>query len=203
MTIHLDDRRLRDRVLNGDAAAFDSFFSEYYARLYRFALPRVSGDETAAEEIAQEALTRGVRHLHTYRGESQLFTWLCTICRNVLADWQRRQARYRETIVLAEDDPALRAAIDSLPAADAFDPVLDYERGESHRLIQVALDSLPARYGDALEWKYIEGHSVSDIAGRLEIGREATQSLLARARRAFAAAYRELFTKADAHRSEG
>ena len=70
------------------------------------------------------------------------------------------------------------------------------------RLIQVALDNLPARYGDALEWKYIEGHSVKEIAQRLELGTEATQSLLARARRAFADAYTSLLDGLDRRESE-
>ena len=67
----------------------------------------------------------------------------------------------------------------------------------SFRLIQVALDRLPARYGDVLEWKYVEGHSVKEIARRLDIGTEATQSLLARAKRAFADVYNSLTNALD------
>jgi RNA polymerase sigma-70 factor (ECF subfamily) len=47
------------------------------------------------------------------------------------------------------------------------------------------LDRLPANYGDALEWKYLEGDSVESIGRRLGIGTTAAQSLLARARIAF------------------
>ena len=54
---------------------------------------------------------------------------------------------------------------------------------------QVALDRLPAKYGNVLEWKYIEGRSVKEISARLNIGQEATQSLLARAKRAFGDVY--------------
>jgi len=43
-----------------------------------------------------------------------------------------------------------------------------------------------------LEWKYVEGHSVKEISARLDIGAEATQSLLARAKRAFAGVYSAL-----------
>ena len=56
---------------------------------------------------------------------------------------------------------------------------------ELARLVQVALDHLPPKYGDALEWKYIQGYSVKEIAGRLNLSPEAAQSLLARAKRAF------------------
>jgi RNA polymerase sigma-70 factor (ECF subfamily) len=56
----------------------------------------------------------------------------------------------------------------------------------------VALDRLPPKYGNVLEWKYIEGYSVSEIAGKLDLGNEATQSLLARAKRAFGDVYGSL-----------
>ena len=69
-------------------------------------------------------------------------------------------------------------------------------------LIQVALDNLPPKYGDVLEWKYVEGHSVREIADRMGLGVEATQSLLARAKRAFADAYTALTKGMELHESE-
>lgn len=191
MAIYLDDKRLAKQLLEGDEQAFDRFFEENFARLYRFALVRLSDDPDAAREVAQITLTRAIRKLHTYRAESALFTWLCAICRNETSDWLRKQVRYREHIVLTEDYPEVRAAVDSYRAPDDG-PAASYERIEKVRLIQVALDRLPAKYGDVLEWKYVEGRSVKEISARLKIGHEATQSLLARAKRAFGEVYSTL-----------
>jgi Sigma-70, region 4. len=55
------------------------------------------------------------------------------------------------------------------------------------------LDRLPARYGDVLEWKYIEGRTVDEIGAALGIGHTAAQSLLARARAAFREALETVF----------
>ena len=88
-------------------------------------------------------------------------------------------------VVLIDDRPELRAAVESIEAPEEFDLVKSYGRAESARLVRVVLDRLPASYGDALEWKYIEGQSVETIGDRLGIGTTAAQSLLARARRAF------------------
>ena len=52
-------------------------------------------------------------------------------------------------------------------------------------LVHTLLDALPGDYGDILEWKYIEGLSVDEIADRLSTTGLAIQSRLARARRAF------------------
>ncbi len=192
MAVYFQDKKLVKQMLASDERAFDQFFDENFARLYRFALTRLSDDPDAAREVAQISLTKAIRKLHTYRAESALFTWLCSICRNETSDWLARQGRYREHIVLTEDFPEIQAAVDSLQSPDQMSPERHYRRVEVLRLIQVALDKLPARYGDVLEWKYIEGHSVNEISERLDIGAEATQSLLARARKAFADAYSSL-----------
>lgn len=192
MAVYFQDRKLVKQLLRGDAQAFDRFFDENFARLYRFALTRLSDDPDAAREVAQITLTRALRKLHTYRAESALFTWLCAICRNETSDWLAKQGRYREHIVLTEDFAEVQAAVDSFRAPEQMSPDRHYRRVELLRLIQVALDKLPARYGDVLEWKYIEGHSIKEISARLGIGPEATQSLLARAKRAFADVYTSL-----------
>lgn len=192
MAIYLDDKQTAKRLLQGDQPTFDRFFDENFARLYRFALTRLNGDEDAATELAQVTMTRALQRLSTYRAESQLFTWLCAICRNEISDWLRKQGRYREHIVLTEDYPEVRAAVDTFASAIEDSPEASYQRTEAGRLIQVALDRLPPKYGDVLEWKYVEGYSVKEIAARLDIGPEAAQSLIARAKRAFAEVYEAL-----------
>ena len=197
MTAYLDDKRLVKQLLSGDKRAFDLFFEDSFARLYRFALLRLPDDSEGAREVVQVTLTKAIRKLHTYRAEAALFTWLCSICRNETSNWLARQGRYREHIILTEDRPDVRAAVDSYRAPSEDSPERNYQRVETLRLIQVALDRLPAKYGNVLEWKYIEGHSVNEISRRLAIGTEATQSLLARAKRAFADVYTSLTGNLD------
>ena len=202
MMVYLEDKKLVKQLLAGNERAFDQFFEENFARLYRFALTRLSDDPDAAREVAQTSLTRAIRKLHTYRAESALFTWLCAICRNETSDWLAKQGRYREHIVLTEDFPEIQAAVDSYRLPEQMSPERHYRRVELLRLIQVALDKLPARYGDVLEWKYVEGHSIKEISARLNISAEATQSLLARAKRAFADVYSSLTDGIEINDSE-
>jgi RNA polymerase sigma-70 factor (ECF subfamily) len=189
VAIHLDDKRLVKRLLAGEERAFSQFFDEYFSRLYRFVLTRLSGREDAANEVVQVAMSKAIQKIHSYRGESALFTWLCVIGRNESIDWLRRNTSYKRHLVLTEDRPEIQAAIDSFNAPVSDRPVEQAQRSEVARLIHVALDSIPANYGNALEWKYIEGYSVKEIAKRLQVSPEAAQSLLARAKRAFREVY--------------
>lgn len=189
MPVYIDDQKLARQLLAGDSRAFDQFFDENFGRLYRFAITRLSDDAEAAKDVVQSTLTKAVRNMHSYRAESAMFTWLCAICRNEIYDWIAKHGRYKEHIVLVEDFPEVQAAVDSFQSPLVDSPEGHYQRVESLRLIQVALDRLPAKYGDVLEWKYVDGHSVQEIAAKLDMGQEATQSLLARAKRAFAEVY--------------
>jgi len=186
------DPQLIRRMLAGDERAFEAFFNGYFPRLYRFALPRLNGDVDATREIVQVTLGKAIRKLESFRGESGLFTWICQICRNEIVDYIRAERRMRH-VVLIDDQPELRAAVESIEAPDEFDLVKGYGREEAARLVRAVLDRLPASYGDALEWKYIEGESVETIGERLGIGTTAAQSLLARARRAFRESLESVF----------
>lgn len=184
------DRRLVDRMLAGDERAFDAFFDTHYPGLYRFALSRLGHDEAAAEDVAQAAVCRGIRKIETWRGEASLFTWLCTICRRELATYLKKHGRESATERI-EDRPDVRAALESLGASFET-PASAWERQEWTRLVWVALDRLPTHYGQALEWKYLEGVSVNEIARRLETSGKAAESLLTRARSAFRDAFATL-----------
>jgi RNA polymerase sigma-70 factor (ECF subfamily) len=193
-----DEQRLVRRMLNGDERAFSEFFDEYFARLYRFALPRLNGNADAAQEVVQATLCIVMRKLDTFRGEAALFTWICQICRHQIADLVRQARRNSERVILIEDNPQIQAALDAIQAPDDERPDWRYDRGQIGGLVRAVLDRLPARYGDALEWKYVDGLSVEEIGSRLGIGTTAAQSLLARARVAFRRAIENVFGAAAA-----
>ena len=188
------ERQLVLRMLGGDEDAFDEFYADYFPRLFRFAVLRLR-DPDAAEDIVQTSLIAAVRHLGSWRGEATLFTWLCTICRREVSAWEKRTSR-RVTVSLAEDDPGLRAALESI-GAEAEAPDAGLARADTGRIVQLVLDHLPPRYSRALEWKYLEDLSVDDIAVRLQCTPKAAESLLTRARDAFRDAFAALQAAAN------
>ena len=183
-----DDRSLVRRLVAGDATAFDQFFDSHAAGLYRFALARMRGNADAAEDVVQATLSAAIRKLATYRGEAALFTWLCTFCRHEISAHYRRTGRFAPEVPLLEDAPEIRAALEALGAAGER-PDERLRQTEVARLVRLTLDYLPERYGDALEWKYLEEISVEEIAARLEVSPKAAESVLSRARDAFRDAF--------------
>jgi RNA polymerase sigma-70 factor (ECF subfamily) len=179
------DQVLVKRLLRGDEEAFEEFFRTCFPRLYRFARARLDGDEEAAEEIVQATLCHAITVLKTWRGEAALFTWLCTLCRHEMGAWLQRRGKERQRTIPLDESPEIGAALESLSGAGGRIPEEGLRRVEIARLVQTILDFLPAGYGDALEWKYVLGLSVKEIAMRLNLSPKAAESLLTRAREAF------------------
>jgi RNA polymerase sigma-70 factor (ECF subfamily) len=192
------DRQLVNAMLAGDERAFREFFTIYFPRVYRFALPRLRRNEDTAKDVVQTTLIKAMRKLGDWRGDASMFTWLCQICRREIADHVRSQQRHSSKVVLIEDSEEVRAALENIEAPATYDPLRRADGAELKRLVHAVLDRLPNRYGEALELKYVEGHSVEEIGERLGIGQTAAQSLLARARVAFREGLEAVFGAAAA-----
>jgi RNA polymerase sigma-70 factor (ECF subfamily) len=185
----VDDAALVRRMRAGDEQAFDTFFDANFDRVFRFAL-RQTSDAQTAQDLAQSTLVIAVRRLETWRGDAPLFTWLCTICRReALAHWDH--TRRQPTAHIVADEGGRRAILERI-AAGGDSPERAMERDELAGLVHLTLDRLPGQYGDVLEWKYIEGCAVSEIAARLQSTPKAVESMLTRARQAFRQGFTEL-----------
>lgn len=182
-----DERDLVKRMRNGDEKAFETFADHYVPGLYRFAAAHLRNDPEQIREVVQTTVCKGIEKLDTFRGESSLFTWLCTMCRNEIAGHYRRRQK-RPTVELDEDmTPA--AGFPFSPAMDPEALLLEVEIGN---LVHVVMDSLTPSYCSALEWKYLDNMSVREIGEKLSLGPKAAESLLTRARRAFRSTYEQL-----------
>src|SRR5215831_16964663 len=89
----IDEPDLISRMRRGEQRAFDQFFDAYAERLAAFASRRSALDSAAIEDVVQMTMINAMRSLTNFRGESSLFTWLCQIARNHLADARRKAAR--------------------------------------------------------------------------------------------------------------
>lgn len=169
------EERMVDGMRAGDEHAFETFAELYIPGLYRFVLRRLDYDRELTQEIVQSTVCKVIEKLDSYRAEAPLFTWLCACCRNEIAAHFRRAGRRPKEVELdegiAQEQP---------------------EGAETAELVHAALDRLPPSYARAMEWRYLDGLEVAEIAQRLEVTYKAAESLLSRARRAFREAYEQL-----------
>lgn len=179
-----DESKLVARMRSGDQRAFGEFFDAYVVRLGNFASRRSALEPSAIEDVVQLTMINAMRKLSSFRGDASLFTWLCSICRNHLADARRKAARQPEVNSL---DSVIAGSPMALPIQlhDFRDPLDECAAHSDRNEIRRAVNSLPARYAKILELRYGDELSMTEIADVFGVSETAAQSLLARARRAF------------------
>lgn len=154
-----------------DPLRFRRWYDDAVLRVYRYVYPRCAGDSALAEEITQQTFTRAVERRSSYKGRSDVLTWLMTIARNALTDHYRRAAREeRRHLRLVVREINVAGASPSASLIDDRDAILS------------ALRALPASQRVAVVMCYLDGMSVRQAAEVLKRSEAATESLLSRAR---------------------
>jgi RNA polymerase sigma-70 factor (ECF subfamily) len=179
----LDDRALVERARNRDGAAVRLIMQRHNRRLYRVARG-VLNDDAEAEDVVQEAYVRAFTHLDGFRGEAQLSTWLTRIALNEALG---RLRRLRTTVDLKDIDTINdqgEARVIYLPSArQDSDPEAAAARAEVRRLLERAMDELPAPFRMVLVLRDIEEMSTEETAAHLGLRPETVKTRLHRARR--------------------
>jgi RNA polymerase sigma-70 factor (ECF subfamily) len=188
----LDESDLVQRMLRGEQRAFDEFFDAYAARLGAFAARRSSLDASALEDVVQLTMINAIRGMATFRGGSALFTWLCQICRNQLADARRKAERQPKAQSL--DEFSARKTAELVELIDYRDPLEECTQDSSRNDVRRTINQLPASYARILELRYGDDLTVPEIARLLQLSESAAESRLVRARQAF----RESWAAGDA-----
>ncbi len=145
-----NELKLVERMLAGEQSAFDCFFNGHATRLASFAARRCALDSAAVEDVVQQTMINAIRNLRGFRGESSLFTWLCQICRHVLADIRRKAAR--QPAVDSLDAIAVsKSASMPVQLIDYRDPLEACNADSTRGAIRKAVNDLPPRYARILD----------------------------------------------------
>jgi RNA polymerase sigma-70 factor (ECF subfamily) len=166
------------RAAKGDRAARAELFDRYLGPVYEFVFYRVGRRPEIAEEVTQEVFARALAHMDRYdpaRGD--FGQWLGGISRNAIRDLARR-SRAPGCALPTDPSPVLAA----LPGRG--DPAAEAAARDGEETLLRALSALPERYREVLRWKYLDGLSVREIAGRTRTTEKAVEGVLGRARSA-------------------
>lgn len=170
------DEALLRLYANGDDQAARELARRFLPRVLAYGR-RMLGDADEAQDIAQEAMVRLWKIAPEWRaGEAQVSTWLWRVAANLCTD----RLRKRRGGIGLEDAPE--------PEDDAPSAAQQMLAADRAAALEAALQSLPERQRQAVVLRHLEGLSNPEIAGIMEIGVEAVESLTARGKRALAAA---------------
>jgi RNA polymerase sigma-70 factor (ECF subfamily) len=158
------------------ARTAEEVFHEFAPRVYAVAR-RMLGQDADAEDVTQDVLVQVVRKLDTFRGESELSTWLHRITVNAALALRRRRSRLSEQ--------HLEISLDYLPQQTdtaGGPPEEKALRGELLQQLEAAIARLPEKYRDTIVLADVEGLPNSEVGELLGLSLPAVKSRLHRAR---------------------
>ena len=156
----------------GDRDAFETLYRAHVGRIYALCL-RLVADPEQAETLTQDAFVQAWRKLPQFRGDSAFGTWLYRLTTNLVLDWQRartRRRRWEQPLDPIEQEAALQATAPPARVVDRLE-------------LEQAIGELPDGARAVFVLQEVEGYSVKEIAGMLEIAEGTVKAQNFRARR--------------------
>ena len=144
-----------NRARMGDAEAFANLFHSNKARIYALCL-RMTASATEAEDLTQDAFLRAFRKLATFRGDSNISTWLYRIAINTVLMHFRKRSTANATL--------------NEPLSREIDPGRDDGRlsmAVDRIALSRAIKQLPKGYRTILLMHEVKGYGHSEIAQKL------------------------------------
>jgi RNA polymerase sigma-70 factor, ECF subfamily len=183
-----DDRALLDKAVAGDAEALEALMGRHAGRVYRLAYG-ITRNPADAEEVVQDVFLTVVRKGGSFEGQATLATWMYRVTMN--AALNRRRGKRRELEVSLEEHLPTYTE-DGHRAGDRSGLLVDWsstpeERvlsGESRRVLENAIDSLPDHYRAVLVLRDVEELSNEEVASIVGDSLASVKSRLHRARMA-------------------
>ncbi|MGY6268562.1 RNA polymerase sigma factor [Achromobacter denitrificans] len=148
---------------------------EHSSRLQRFIIKHI-GNTSEAEDLAQQAFVEAARSYRSFRGESQLSSWLYGIALNLVRNHLSRAPERRHAFV---SDSVLEEL-----ASPELQPDHALEQNQTMALLQESLDELPENMRDILLMVGLDDISYEDAAALLTVPIGTVRSRLSRARSA-------------------
>ncbi|MCK4548899.1 MAG: sigma-70 family RNA polymerase sigma factor [Candidatus Krumholzibacteria bacterium] len=157
------DEELILLVQEGQNQAYDILVGRYKNRLYSY-LYRLLGNESEAEEFAQEAFVRAYMHADKYKTIARFSTWLYTIATNLVRNRIRNIKRRPRTISMWAEDSGGEDGRWVDIKDDGPNPEDTMDQKKLQELIQKAIEKIPSRYRPSFVLREINGLSYEEIA---------------------------------------
>ncbi|MCG8653815.1 MAG: sigma-70 family RNA polymerase sigma factor, partial [Pirellulales bacterium] len=126
-----------------------------------------------ADDIVQEAFARAFQKIDMFRGQSQFYTWLFRITRNVQSTYLLKYSGRKQ---------ATNQGVGEAHRSESPCPAQAYEISERRAKVRLAIGTLRQQHQQILQMRVYEDLAYREIANRMGIDLGTVKSKLARAK---------------------
>ena len=175
----VSEKKIIEKVLGGDANAFEELVLKYEKTVYNLAL-RMVGDRDDAFDMTQEAFIKAYGSLSSFRGDSKFSVWIYRITTNVCLDFLRSKSRKQQVSLTVSDDDE-DAQLDIPDPSSA--PEQQLIKKISMQSVEEGLKTLPDKQRQILVMRELGGMSYAEIGAALSLEEGTVKSRIFRARK--------------------
>ena len=157
-----DARSFLAQAQAGDAEAFGEVCRAYETRLLRQALA-LCGNETLAEDLAQDTLVEAWKSLRRYNGRCQFFTWLCAILLNRYRNMTRASRAMPFSSIAGHDETEFQNIIDNMTDHRSL-PDQAAHLCDQAALVRACVQALSTKHQQVIYLRFYADDSLEGIA---------------------------------------
>jgi RNA polymerase sigma-70 factor (ECF subfamily) len=178
-----EEQELVERLKRRDEAAFNAFVLRYQDRVFRILL-RMLGDRAEAEDLAQEVFISIFKAIDSFRGDSQLSTWVYRVASNHCRNRLKYLARRRQKLMDDFDEEHVASLQGTLSPDRQGTPDRLLEARQTESLLEEGLSRLDDEQRELVVLREVEHLSYEEIMAITGLPEGTVKSRLHRARSA-------------------
>jgi RNA polymerase sigma-70 factor, ECF subfamily len=178
-----EEQELVERLKRRDEAAFNAFVIRYQDRVFRILL-RMLGDRAEAEDLAQEVFISIFKAIDSFRGDSQLSTWVYRVASNHCRNRLKYLSRRRQKMMDDFDEEIVAGAQGTLLPDRQGTPDRLLEARQTEVLLEEGLARLDDEQRELIVLREVEHLSYEEIMAITGLPEGTVKSRLHRARSA-------------------
>ena len=175
----MNEQELIQQLRNKDEQAFKWLVENFQGRVYNTVIGIVQNEQDA-EDVSQEVFIQVYRSIHSFKGESQLSTWIYRIATTRSFDLLRsRKSKKRFAFIqslFGKDDEIIH------DPPDFYHPGVAMEKKEDAKVLAKAITKLPENQRIAFTLNKLEDLSYKEVSDIMKTSVSAVESLLHRAK---------------------
>ena len=172
---------LLSRLQRGDSAALDELSTRYGTRI-RLQAQRYLDNREDAEEVTQDVLVKVWRHLHDFRAEAALTSWIHRITFNTAMSQLRRRRRAAR-VDRPEGSRPPRTSRQPEPGDWSGSAEESTLRRQFMDRLTEAFAEMPEIYREPVMLRDVHGFSIEDASALLRLNKQTLKSRVHRGRR--------------------
>jgi RNA polymerase sigma-70 factor (ECF subfamily) len=172
----ISDRVLVERTQGGDPTAFDELVRRYQPRLLGM-LYNMTNNQTDAWDLAMETFEKAYKSIHTFRLDSEFFTWLYRIGFNLTVNFIKRN-KHRNNLSMDDEDLDLQNRAEFIDVSASGDAEKQARLADLKKKLNESMMKLSDQHREVVTLFDIQGLSHAEISKIMGCKEETVRSRL-------------------------